>query len=54
MDEDGDVLSCEDVLKSIYESNGDGCDDIFNMSVKKGKKEHLLIESDPFDEEEVD
>ena len=54
VDEDGDVLSCEDVLKSIYESNGDGCDEIFNMSVKKGNKEHILIESDPFDEEEVD
>jgi len=50
-DNDGDILSCEDVLKSIYEANGDGCDEIFNMSVKKGKKEYLLIESDPFEEE---
>jgi len=54
VDEDGEVLSCEDVLKSIYESNGDGCDEIFNMSVKKGNKEHILIESDTFDEEDVD
>lgn len=53
-DEYGDVLSCEDVLDSILSSNGDGCDEIFNMSVKKGKKEYLLIESDPFDEEEFD
>ena len=54
VDEDGDVLSCDDVLKSIYDANGDGCDEIFNMTVKKGKRSYPLIESDPFDEEDID
>ena len=50
-DEDGDVLSCEDVLGSITDCNGDGCDYIFEMVVEKGKKKWTVIEEG---EEEVE
>ena len=42
-DEDGDVLSCKDVLDSIVESNGDGCDFIFKMVVEKDKKKWTVV-----------
>ena len=51
-DEDGDVLSCKDVLDSIIESNGDGCDFIFKMVVEKDKKKWTVIEED--EEENID
>jgi len=50
-DEDGDVLSCKDVLDSIIGSNGDGCDFIFKMVVERDKKKWTVIEED---EEDVD
>ena len=52
VDEDGEVLSCEDVLNSIIDSNGDGCDFIFKMVVEKDKKKWTVI--DESFEEEVD
>ena len=51
VDEDGDVLSCKDVLDSIIGSNGDGCDFIFKMVVEKDKKKWAVIEED---EEDID
>lgn len=51
VDEDGDVLSCGDVLDSILSSNGDGCDFIFKMVVEKDKKKWAVIEED---EEDID
>jgi len=54
-DNDGDVLSCENVLDSIIESNADGCDFIFKMIVEKGKKKWTVIDEEFIDdEEEVD
>lgn len=53
VDEEGDVLSCKDVLDSIIESNGDGCDFIFKMVVEKDKKKWTAIEED-IDEEDID
>jgi len=52
-DEDGEVLSCEDVLNSIIESNGDGCDFIIKMVVEKDKKKWTVIDED-FEEEDID
>ena len=46
VDEDGDVLSCGDVLDSILSSNGDGCDFIFKMVVEKDKKKWTVIKED--------
>ena len=46
VDEDGDVLSCGDVLDSILSSNGDGCDFIFKMVVEKDKKKWAVIKED--------
>ena len=51
VDEDGDVLSCKDVLDSVVESNGDGCDFIFKMVVERDKKKWAVIEED---EEDID
>ena len=51
VDEEGDVLSCKDVLDSIIGSNGDGCDFIFKMIVERDKKKWTVIEED---EEDVD
>lgn len=51
-DEWGDVHTCEDVLQYIEECNGDGCDFIFYMKVKKGNQSKVLIEEDRFVEEE--
>ena len=51
VDEDGDVLSCKDVLDSILSSNGDGCDFIFKMVVEKDKKKWAVIKED---EEDID
>lgn len=53
VDEDGEVLTCEDVLNSIIESNGDGCDFIIKMVVEKDKKKWTVINED-FDEEDID
>ena len=44
---------CEDVLNSIIESNGDGCDFIIKMVVEKDKKKWTAIEED-IDEEDID
>jgi hypothetical protein len=51
-DEDGDVLSCKDVLDSITGSNGDGCDYIVSMVVEKDKKKWTVIEEEY--EEDID
>jgi hypothetical protein len=51
---DEDVLSCEDVLKSITDCNGDGCDYIFHFEVKKNGKSWWVIDDEPMDEEDVD
>jgi hypothetical protein len=57
-DNDGDILSCENVLDSIIESNADGCDFIFKMVVYKGgnlkRKWTVINEEFIEDEEEVD
>ena len=53
-DNNGDILSCEDVLKSITETNGDGCDYIFHFEVKKNGKSWWVIDDEPMDEEDVD
>ena len=50
VDENADLLSCEDVLDSVIGSNGDGCDFIFKMVVEKGKKKWTVIDED-FEEE---
>ena len=42
-DDYGFVLSCKDVLDSIVESNGDGCDFIFKMVVEKDKKKWTVV-----------
>jgi len=52
VDEDGEVLSCGDVLDSIIGSNGDGCDFIFKMVVEKDKKKWTVIAEEC--EEDVD
>jgi len=53
VDENADLLSCEDVLDSVVGSNGDGCDFIFKMVVEKGKKKWTVIDED-IDEEDID
>jgi len=54
VDEDGEVLSCGDVLDSIIGSNGDGCDFIFKMVVEKDKKKWKWTVIEEESEEDVD
>lgn len=42
-DEDGDVLSCDDVLNSVVESNGDGCDFIISLVIKSKSKNKKIV-----------
>jgi hypothetical protein len=53
-DEDGEIVSCDDVLNFITETNGDGCDYIFHFEVKKNGKSWWVIDDEPMDEEDVD
>lgn len=53
LNEDGEIVSCDDVFKSIEESNGDGCDFIIKWSVEKnGKKKELINCEDVLREEQ--
>jgi len=54
IDEDGEIVSCDDVLQHITDCNGDGCDYIFHLEVKKDGKSWWVIDDEPMDEEDVD
>lgn len=45
-DNDGDILSCDDVLDSVVGSNGDGCDFIISLVIKSKNKKFVAIEED--------
>jgi hypothetical protein len=50
----GETATCEDVLQYIQECNGDGCDYIFHLEVKKNGKSWWVIDDEPVDEEDID
>ena len=39
-------LSVDELLESIIETNGDGCDSIFDMTIKTDKETFKVIEED--------
>ena len=45
-DNDGDILSCDDVLNSVVDTNGDGCDFIISLLIKNKNKKIVVIEED--------
>lgn len=49
-DEDGVEVSCDDVLNSILDMNGDGCDYIISLVIKSKNKKFVAIEAE---EEEI-
>lgn len=53
--ENGEDQTCSELLNLIQDSNGDGCDYIFEMVLVHNGKETKLIENDmDFEEEDVE